>query len=65
MTRPELGVFGGSGFYRFLDDAVERRVETPFGAPSAPVTIGAVDGVPVAFMPRHGAHHEIPAHRVN
>ena len=65
MTRPELGVFGGSGFYRFLDDAVERRVETPFGAPSAPVTIGAVDGVPVAFMPRHGVHHEIPAHRVN
>jgi 5'-methylthioadenosine phosphorylase len=65
MPRPELGVFGGSGFYRFLGGADEVRVETPYGTPSAPVTIGAVDGVPVAFMPRHGVHHEVPAHRVN
>ncbi len=65
MTQPEVGVFGGSGFYRFLEAAEEVRVETPYGEPSANVTIGAVDGVPVAFMPRHGVRHEIPAHRVN
>ena len=41
MTRSaEIGVFGGSGFYAFLEDTEEVEVETPFGAPSAPVTIG-------------------------
>ena len=50
----EVGVFGGSGFYRFLDDVEEVEVETPFGTPSAPITIGEVGGVRVAFLPRHG-----------
>ena len=63
-SRPELGVFGGSGFYRFLDDVEEVEVETPYGPPAAPVTIGEVGGVRVAFLPRHGRTHEFPAHRV-
>ena len=33
-ARAEVGVIGGSGFYSFLDDAREVRVETPFGEPS-------------------------------
>jgi 5'-methylthioadenosine phosphorylase len=61
----EIGVIGGSGFYQFLDDATERVVSTPYGAPSAPVTIGTVGGRLVAFLPRHGRHHEYPPHRVN
>ncbi|HVY61042.1 MAG TPA: S-methyl-5'-thioadenosine phosphorylase, partial [Planctomycetota bacterium] len=65
QARAELGVFGGSGFYRFLDDAEEVAVETPYGAPSARLTIGELGGTRVAFLPRHGLHHEIPAHRVN
>lgn len=64
-ARPELGVFGGSGFYSLLDDVEEVAVETPYGRPSAPVAIGELDGVPVAFMPRHGAQHELPPHRIN
>ena len=36
----------------------ERVVETGFGAPAAPVRLGKLAGVPVAFLPRHGAHHE-------
>jgi 5'-methylthioadenosine phosphorylase len=67
--RPEFGVIGGSGFYRFLDRAVEHEVSTPYGPPSAPVTIGSVpaDTGPraVAFLPRHGLRHEFPPHRVN
>ncbi|MDP2290515.1 MAG: S-methyl-5'-thioadenosine phosphorylase [Actinomycetota bacterium] len=59
-----LGVFGGSGFYEFLDDAREITVETPYGPPAGPVVIGAVAGNPVAFMPRHGRNHEFAAHRV-
>jgi 5'-methylthioadenosine phosphorylase len=53
-----VGVFGGSGFYEFLDDADEVSLNTPFGPPSAPLTIGAIDGVRVAFLPRHGRAHE-------
>ena len=61
----EIGVIGGSGFYSFFDDAQEVEVETPFGAPSGPLTIGTVAGRRVAFLPRHGVRHQFPPHRVN
>lgn len=68
-TQPQIAVIGGSGFYTFLDDAREVEVDTPYGAPSAPISIGTVDGpdgvIGVAFLPRHGPHHDFPAHRVN
>ena len=54
----EIGVFGGSGFYEFLTDAETVTLDTPFGAPAAPVTIGEIGGRRVAFMPRHGRNHE-------
>src|SRR6266508_663303 len=41
LPTAELGVFGGSGFYSFLD------------------------GVTVAFLPRHGRRHQYPPHRIN
>ena len=67
MSQPtaEIGVFGGSGFYAFLDDVEHVEVETPYGAPSAPVAIAELGGRPVAFLPRHGAKHELPPHRIN
>jgi 5'-methylthioadenosine phosphorylase len=52
-----VAVFGGSGFYRFLDATDEVVVDTPFGLPSDPVTIGVVGDTPVAFIPRHGRDH--------
>ena len=60
-----IGIFGGSGFYRFLDDVEEMPLATPYGPPSAPVRIGKVEGVDVAFMPRHGDEHSLPPHRIN
>jgi 5'-methylthioadenosine phosphorylase len=60
VAEAELGVFGGSGFYSFLDIVDEVEVETPYGAPSAPVVIGDVGGRRVAFLPRHGRGHELP-----
>src|SRR4051794_3877759 len=60
----DVGIFGGSGFYTFLDDVEHVALETPFGAPSAPVAIGEIGGVRVAFLPRHGRHHEFPPHAV-
>lgn len=59
-----IGVFGGSGFYEFLDEASPVEIDTPYGAPSAPYTVGKIDGVDVAFLPRHGANHQFPPHKV-
>ncbi len=61
----EIGVFGGTAFYSFLDDVEEVAVQTPFGPPSALLALGTVAGRRVAFLPRHGPGHAIPAHRVN
>lgn len=60
----EIGVIGGSGFYAFLDDAVEVPVDTPYGAPSDPLVVGSIAGRPVAFVPRHGRDHRFPPHRI-
>ena len=60
-----IGIFGGSGFYRFLEDVEEMPLATPYGPPSAPVRVGRFEGVEVAFMPRHGDEHTLPPHRVN
>lgn len=64
-AQADIGIIGGSGFYSFLSDPRSVEVETPFGAPSAPVSLGEVDGRTVAFLPRHGEHHQFPPHRVN
>ena len=60
-----IGIFGGSGFYSFLDDVHEITVDTPYGPPSAPLSVGTVEGVPVAFLPRHGLAHHLPPHMIN
>lgn len=61
----DIGIFGGSGFYRFLPDAEIVTVQTPYGPPSAHVAVGELAGRRVAFLARHGLDHEFPAHRVN
>jgi 5'-methylthioadenosine phosphorylase len=60
-----IGVFGGSGLYSLLADVDEIIIETPYGPTSAPLHVGTVVGRRVAFLPRHGPHHEHPAHKVN
>jgi len=65
LPSAEIGVFGGTAFYSFLDDVEEVAVQTPYGSPSAPVAVGSVDGRRVAFLPRHGVGHGVPAHKIN
>lgn len=62
--RAEIGVFGGSGFYTFLEGAEEVSVPTPYGKTSGKVHLSKLDGRLVAFIPRHGVHHEYPPHMV-
>jgi 5'-methylthioadenosine phosphorylase len=59
MNTFRFGIIGGSGLYRMdgLADMREVVVETPYGAPSDAIATGALDGVPVAFLTRHGRGH--------
>jgi len=56
-----IGIIGGSGLYRMegIRDIREVEVKTPFGDPSDLITIGNIDGIDVAFLPRHGRGHRI------
>jgi len=64
-ARAEIGVIGGSGFYKFLADSERVSVTTPFGEPSDDILIGDVEGRRVAFLARHGQGHRFPPHQVN
>ncbi len=59
MATAQIGIIGGSGLYQMeeLKDVEEVRVETPFGDPSDAFIIGTLEGVRVAFLPRHGRGH--------
>jgi len=54
-----LGVIGGSGVYQIdgLEGASWVRVKTPWGKPSDEVLVGRLEGMPIAFLPRHGRGH--------
>lgn len=54
-----IGVIGGSGVYQIdgLDSAEWVSVATPWGEASDLVLTGRLDGVPMAFLPRHGRGH--------
>jgi 5'-methylthioadenosine phosphorylase len=66
LARPhaEIGVFGGSGFYKFLEGVTEHVVDTPYGPTSDAFAIGEVEGRRVAFLPRHGRRHQYPPHKI-
>src|SRR6202023_1381484 len=57
----EIGIFGGSGFYEWLDAADEIEIATPYGPPSGSIALAEVGGRIVAFLPRHGPNREVSA----
>ncbi|HEY7359088.1 MAG TPA: MTAP family purine nucleoside phosphorylase, partial [Ktedonobacterales bacterium] len=61
MAEAKIGVIGGSGLYEMagMTDVEEVQVSTPFGAPSDAITVGRVEGVAIAFLPRHGRGHRL------
>ena len=61
MPQAKIGVIGGSGLYQMegMTDVEEVAVQTPFGDPSDRITVGKVEGVSMAFLPRHGRGHRI------
>lgn len=62
-----IGLIGGSGLSRLpgLNVTGSLHLETRWGHPSGPLVEGEWQGVPLVFLPRHGAAHSIPPHRIN
>jgi 5'-methylthioadenosine phosphorylase len=60
----DVAIIGGTGLDSLLKDAELTRIGTPFGLPS-PISVGEMNEIPVAFLPRHGPQHSIPPHKVN
>ena len=59
MTKTVLGIIGGSGVYDIggLENARWRRIDSPWGEVSDELLFGALDGVEMVFLPRHGRGH--------
>ena len=60
----DVAVIGGSGLYALLPAPEVHSVGTPYGSPSGDITVAEVGGRRVAFLPRHGADHRYPPHRI-
>jgi 5'-methylthioadenosine phosphorylase len=67
MSKTILGIIGGSGIYDLpgLEGAREERRESPWGEPSAPLRIGAIEGLPVVFLSRHDKGHRLSPSDIN
>jgi 5'-methylthioadenosine phosphorylase len=67
VSATATAVIGGSGLYEIEGFEVKekRKVDTPFGEPSAELVIGTFAGAPVVFLPRHGLGHRYAAGAVN
>jgi 5'-methylthioadenosine phosphorylase len=58
-STPKIGIIGGSGLYEIegLESPEWTTVETPWGAPSDAILTGSLNGIDMAFLPRHGRGH--------
>lgn len=67
MAGWHIGVIGGSGVNAAsdLEDAQEIAVNSAFGEPSGPVTMGTLAGVKFTFIARHGPGHRLPPSEIN
>ena len=67
LSKPLIGVIGGSGIYDIegLSNTRWVRVSSPFGEPSDELLFGDLEGQPLVFLPRHGRGHKLPPNGVN
>jgi len=66
-NNPSVAIIGGSGLYQMsgLENEQQKKIDTPFGRPSAPIVVGSLEGQQVAFLARHGMGHNINPSQVN
>jgi 5'-methylthioinosine phosphorylase len=63
----KIAIIGGSGLTEIpgLEIVDKIELETPWGKPSAPITVGKINNLEILFLPRHGHPHTIPPHKIN
>lgn len=62
--KTDTAVIGGTGFKRWFEKERDLPVGTPYGIVSS-ISVGRVEGKEIVFLPRHGADHSIPPHKIN
>ena len=67
MSDIKIGVIGGSGLYEIesMSDVERIKFDTPFGDPSDEYIVGTLEGIRVAFLPRHGRGHRFSPSELN
>lgn len=67
MAQASIGIIGGSGVYDIagLENKRWEKIESPFGQPSDELLFGELNGIKLAFLPRHGRGHKIPPSGIN
>lgn len=63
----KIGIIGGSGLDdpQLMKNIKEKKLKTPYGSPSSPLTIGKISGVDTVILARHGKDHSIYPTGVN
>ena len=63
----KIAIIGGTGLTSLhgLEITGREIVQTPYGEPSGPLVRGVLSGKEILFLPRHGAGHTIPPHKIN
>ena len=70
-VQTEIGIIGGSGFYRLnAQDPPGKasaflEIETPFAKDKVILCRESTSGKDVFFLPRHGEQHRLPPHKIN
>ena len=67
MSRPKIGIIGGSGLYHIEGFTKQKwvKIKTPFGSPSDELLTGKLAGREVVFLPRHARGHRILPSELN
>ena len=62
-----LAIIGGSGLAKLgiLKNARRKALRTPYGTPSARLSVGKIGQRDIVFLARHGDGHTIAPHEVN
>ena len=64
MKNIKIGIIGGSGLYKLLQNSKQISINTKYGKPSDKITIGFIKNKRIAFIPRHKTNHSIPPAQV-
>ena len=62
--KTDIGIIGGSGFYKFLKNPQKLNIKTPYGKTSDSIFTGDLFNKKVAFLPRHGSKHRLAPHKI-